>query len=235
MRDASTDLGGPARAFPNTRWSAVLAAAGDAADPLRREALQALLSEYWKPVYATIRRAWGKSNEDAKDLTQEFLARLLESGFFEEVDPAKGSFRAYVRAALRRFLAKAHRDERRMKRGGGGVALPLDGLEGYDPPTARAGESPEAYLDRVWLGSIMARALEGLEAGQRELLGRYDMADPRPTYAELARELEIPETDVTDRLHQARKRYRKAVLALVAETVGSSAEAERELREMLHE
>ena len=51
------------------------------------EGLGRVCSKYWKPVYAYVRAAWAKSNEDAKDLTQAFFLWLLEERVLEQFDP----------------------------------------------------------------------------------------------------------------------------------------------------
>src|SRR5438093_7984644 len=61
--------------FVTTHWSVVLAAGG-AVQPGAREALEKLCHTYWYPLYAYVRRR-GHDEEDAQDLTQEFLARLI--------------------------------------------------------------------------------------------------------------------------------------------------------------
>jgi RNA polymerase sigma-70 factor (ECF subfamily) len=44
---------------------------------------------YWYPLYAFIRRR-DHDPEAARDLTQEFFARLLEADFLAGLDRAKG-------------------------------------------------------------------------------------------------------------------------------------------------
>lgn len=60
--------------FATTRWSLV-AAAGRQATPEAREALSPLCQLYWYPAYAFIRRQVHGA-EEARDLTQDFFARL---------------------------------------------------------------------------------------------------------------------------------------------------------------
>src|SRR2546425_10347823 len=77
-----TQIGGPSGRFPPTRWSAIVAARGD--DPAERtRAFETIVAAYWKPVYKYIRARWGKNNEAAKDLTQEFFARVMEKGLID--------------------------------------------------------------------------------------------------------------------------------------------------------
>src|SRR5437763_12231187 len=83
--------------FATTRWSLVLAAR-DRDEPQAREALSALCAAYWYPLYAFIRRR-GEGAERARDLTQEFFARLLEKDALAGVDRGKGRFRSFLLAA----------------------------------------------------------------------------------------------------------------------------------------
>jgi RNA polymerase sigma-70 factor (ECF subfamily) len=62
-------------AFPETRWSVVLAAQGAGGENARR-ALNELCGAYWYPIYAYIRRT-GRTPEDAEDLTQGFFLEFL--------------------------------------------------------------------------------------------------------------------------------------------------------------
>lgn len=61
--------------FTTTHWSVVLAAGGTASQSAD-VALEKLCRNYWYPLYAFARRS-GQSEENAKDLTQSFFARLL--------------------------------------------------------------------------------------------------------------------------------------------------------------
>ena len=71
-----TELAAPADAqFRTTHWSVVLAAGRD--DSSSAVALETLCGTYWRPLYAFARRQ-GHDPEDARDLIQEFFARLLE-------------------------------------------------------------------------------------------------------------------------------------------------------------
>jgi len=108
-------MGGPAAAFPSTRWTAILSAR-DSEDPAYRQNLEYLINHYWKPVYRYARVGWSKSNEDAKDLTQEFFLSLLARESLKDVGPEKGRFRSFLKAALKNFLMQDKRDAGRQKR-----------------------------------------------------------------------------------------------------------------------
>lgn len=101
--------------FPSTRWSVVLAARRGDATESARGALASLCEAYWYPIYAYVRRR-GYDAEDARDLTQGFLMRLLEKGFFPGARPEHGKFRSYLLGALKHFLANQWDRERARKR-----------------------------------------------------------------------------------------------------------------------
>ena len=63
--------------FHSTRWSLVIAAANDDNRQRSGRALNELLSIYWHPLYAYLRRS-GYCEADAEDLTQGFVQQLLE-------------------------------------------------------------------------------------------------------------------------------------------------------------
>src|SRR5262245_38264032 len=110
------ETGSPAE-FRTTHWSVVLRAA-DVASPESAQALETLCRSYWFPLYVFLRRR-GYSPDDAKDLSQEFFARLLQAGSLRTLHPDKGRFRSFLLGSLKNFLAKEWRDANRLKRGGG--------------------------------------------------------------------------------------------------------------------
>src|SRR5437588_5288416 len=110
--------------FATTRWSIVLSA-GQRASVESEQALAELCSRYWYPLYAYVRRHVADA-EEARDLTQEFFARLLERNLLAHADPARGRFRGFLLTACKTFLVNEWQRGQAQKRGGGRVALPLD-------------------------------------------------------------------------------------------------------------
>src|SRR5580658_9713374 len=112
-------MGGPHGHFPSTQLSLLEAARHCPANGgVSNDALERVMALYWKPVYRFIRVKFRKNNEDAKDLTQGFFTTALERDFFSRFDPAKASFRTYLRMAVERFAANQHAAANRQKRGG---------------------------------------------------------------------------------------------------------------------
>ena len=234
-------------AFPLTRRSVVRAAAS--ADPeTRRRAFDALIAAYWKPVYKYLRLKWRVPEADAEDLTQGFFARALEKAFFDRFDPERARFRTYLRTCLDGFVANERQSAQRLKRGGGAEHVSLD-FAGAEAELVRqgppAGGDMEEYFHREWVRSLFALAVDALrrrctETGKSipfALFERYDLegsdAARRPSYAELAREMAIPETQVTNHLAWARREFRRLVLETLEEATGSEAEFRAEARQLL--
>jgi hypothetical protein len=70
---------------------------------------------------------------------------------------------------------------------------------------------------------------------QFKLFERYDLdeAETRPSYADLAAELNVAVTDVTNYLAFARREFRRSVLAQLQEMTGSEEEFRREAQALL--
>ena len=214
----------------------------------RRRGFETLVAAYWRPVYKYLRLKWRASGEDAEDLTQGFFARALEKGFFDRFDPGRARFRTYLRACLDGFVANERQSARRLKRGGGAEHVSLD-FAGAEAELGRqappeSGDMDE-YFHREWVRSLFGLAVEALrrrcaEAGKSvpfALFERYDLdgsdAERRSSYADLAREMGIPETQVTNHLAWARREFRRLVLETLEEATGSEEEFRAEARHLL--
>jgi RNA polymerase sigma factor (sigma-70 family) len=223
--DSDTAIGGPHGHFPSTQLSLIEASSSG----LSSEALDRVIALYWKPVYRFIRLKFRKNNEDAKDLTQGFFASALQRDFFARVDPAKASFRTYLRMAVERFAANEHAAAKRQKRGGD---IEFETIA--EQPAAT--ESPEQAFEREWRRQLFSLALDDLRAHcdrcgkqlQFRVFQDYDLADAeRPSYAELALRHGIPETTVTNHLAWARR----TLYGFVTERLRGTTSGARELRE----
>jgi len=223
--DPDTAIGGPAGQFPSTRVSLLEATASG----LTSEAMNRVITLYWKPVYRFIRLKFQKNNEDAKDLTQGFFAAMMQRDFFTRFDPSKASFRTYLRMAVERYAANEYAAATRQKRGG---EIDFEPVEDQEVAT----DSPEKDFEREWQRQLFFLALDDLRAYceehtkqlQFDIFRQYDLAEgERPSYAELAMENGIAETDVTNYLAWARRTLR----GLVAEKLRGTTANPRELHE----
>jgi len=223
--DADTAIGGPSGRFPSTRVSLIQAAGSGLSDA----AMDQVIALYWKPVYRFVRLKFQKSNEDAKDLTQGFFTSALQRNFFTRFNPAKASFRTYVRMAVERYAANQHAAENRQKRGG---AVEFESVEDREIAT----ESPELEFDREWRRQLFSLALDDLRAHcqqsgkqvQFAIFEDYDLTDgDRLSYSDLAAKYGMPESTVNNHLAWARRTLR----AFIRERLRSTTSGARELHE----
>jgi len=232
--DPDTAIGGLRDRFPSTRHS--LFAAVTEAGTLPAEALEQVAAIYWKPVYKYVRLQWRKDNEAAKDLTQSFFASALERDFFRQFDPAKASFRTYLRMAVDRFAANEYAAANRLKRGG--AAVPASLTDDFEPAD---GETPETVFQREWQRQVFALAIEDLRAyseraGKQlpfQIFAAYDLAEgERPAYSALAAQYGIAVTAVTNHLAWARRMLRGCVEARLRGVTAGEQELHREMRSL---
>jgi RNA polymerase sigma-70 factor (ECF subfamily) len=221
--------------FPETRWTRIVAAR-DRPD-LRREVLGELCATRWQPLYVHLRKQ-GLARERAEDVVQGFLVHLLERDFLARLDPGRGRLRAYLKAALAHYQANLHEQESAQKRGGGARALAFDDVEALVPA---APDDPAAAFDREWALALFEGALAELEAELASGARRGPVAVVRqlfrlgeaPAYDALAAEHCMSVPQLKSFVHRARGRFRELLLARVADTVQTRAEAEAELSDLL--
>lgn len=71
--------------FAPTRWTLVLRARGESVEA--RGALSELCEAYYQPVFRFLRRE-GREEDTARELTQDFFARLLAGNGLGAADPS---------------------------------------------------------------------------------------------------------------------------------------------------
>jgi RNA polymerase sigma factor (sigma-70 family) len=241
-----TLIGGAQDKFPLTQWSAIVALrSGEQSE--RTRAFEIIVATYWKPVYKYIRLKWGKSNEDAKDLTQGFFAKAIEKDFFQGYDPAKARFRTFLRTCLDGFVANENKAAQRLKRGGQEVITSLDfenaegELKHIDIP---APETMDDYFEREWIRSLFSLAIETLRSeceakGKTthfQIFQRYDLdeaAGEKISYEQLAAEFKTSASNVTNYLAYARREFRRIVLEKLREMTATDEEFQSEARAVL--
>ena len=222
--------------------SLVAGAFGQANDsPQSDDALETLCRNYWRPLYAYIRRQ-GLSPHDAQDLTQAFFARLLEKNFLASVAPGKGKFRSFLLTSLKHFMANEWDKARAQKRGGGKpfVSLDFDAVEACC--ALESGDTgPDAVFERRWAMTMLERTLsrlreEYISGGKENVFEQLKetLTGERQSipYATVARQLGSSEGAVKVAVHRLRRRYRELLRAEIADTVSGHEEIEEELRHL---
>jgi RNA polymerase sigma factor (sigma-70 family) len=225
--------------FATTHWSLVLAAGGRSS-PEAERALSDLCQRYWYPLYVYVRRRVADLHE-ARDLTQEFFAGLLQKKSLARADPERGRFRSFLLTALQHFLVNEWHKTRAEKRGGGRRVLPLD----FDAKDSQVGFepahdwTPERIFERQWALTLLDQVLGRLrqeyeDAGKMRLFEQLKTflagETKTATYAQAAAALDVSEGAVRVAAHRLRKRYRELLRQEVAHTVADDAEVDDEIR-----
>ena len=226
-----------------TRWTVVLAAAGDRSGTQRRRALEELARIYWFPLYAYIRRR-GHDAPEAEDLTQEFFARLLEKKSLAAVDREKGKFRSFLLASVKNFLANEWDKSQSQKRGGGRRLVSLDAMDAETRYRLEPADelTPERLFERHWVRAVLDQVLARL---QREYQDRdagriFEVLKDclagtaeAPGYADLAGRLDMTEGALKVASHRFRKRYRELLRDEIAQTVAAPELIDEEIRYLM--
>jgi RNA polymerase sigma factor (sigma-70 family) len=225
--------------FKTTRWTMVRDAPHDPA------ALESFLSQYWSPVYAYLRRS-GRRPDEAADHTQSFFAAILEKPrLLTAADPARGRFRTYLLSAVQRFLIDEHRREcGRNGQAPRQFSIDREALSTIEPSHA---DDPARAFDREWARTVLDQAIRRLEAScvkdnmtaqwsvfeQRVLRPASHGAAPAPI-EDLMAELHVGSAqEVYSMLQTMKRRFHRALVAVVAQTVRNPDEAEQELADLL--
>src|SRR5882672_2664175 len=145
--------------FPSTKWELLADAS------LHGEQSPAALNEFANRYYAAVRAfiaAVARNPVDADDLTQRFFETIVLSGrLLTRADRQKGSFRPYLKQAIRNFLIDEHRREARSVNSD----IRPDTLEGgWSTIVTGSTPGPDEALLRAWGRSLVSMAIKRLEA-----------------------------------------------------------------------
>jgi DNA-directed RNA polymerase specialized sigma24 family protein len=225
--------------FDITDWGMVLLAAQPGA-LLQTEALESLCATYWPPLYAYL-RGRGYARADAKDLTQEFFARLIEKDFLKDVNRAKGKFRSFLLASLKHFLANEWDKGHAQKRGGKYSFVSLDDemAETKYQLEATSGDTPESLYDIHWALTVLDQALTKLQTewnanskgGEFDELRRFLVNAPIPgEYDQVATRLGKTKDAVAQAVVRLRLQWWRILDKEVARTVTDPAQIQDEVQ-----
>jgi DNA-directed RNA polymerase specialized sigma24 family protein len=235
MRAGDMAGDGPAAGrFPATSWALLGAAAGDAG------AHEEFRSRYYDPVFAFI-AAKVHDLDKARDLTQEFFAtRVLSGRVVAGADRAKGSFRHYLRRAIRNFLIDVARKEARSPAAGVRIDA-VDASSGVVIPDP--GQQPDAEFHRAWVRALLGRALLRVEAicaarGQQAHLelfvARYlDESGKAPGWGELGERFQLDEKAARNRAETVARHLRLVLREMMDQEVGEEGDVNHEIAALL--
>jgi RNA polymerase sigma factor (sigma-70 family) len=235
---------GQTRAVPltGTHWSVVL----DAQSELRaaREALEKLCRIYWRPIYSFLQRL-GIGPKEAGDLTQGFLALLLERKDLNTVRKEKGRLRSYLLASLKNFLADERRRTMAIKRGQGEQFIASQELRERDRIDVERNNklTADQIYERRWALTVLEQVMRRLRDEYRragnlrffDQMKKILMDEPcQPSHAEIASEFDITENAVKQAFCRFRQRYQNLLREEIGHTVATPSDVEQELRHLIN-
>jgi len=232
--------------FETTSWTEIFAARS-ADKPRSPEALEELLSRYWKPVYCYL-RCKGHDNETAKDLTQGFFHEVvLGRSLIERADRTRGRFRTFLLACLNRYVSKIERGERTRRRIPRKSLIRLDEIDGSSIPGLSDCSTPGEAFDYAWGTALLDQVVTEVrtkccETGnatywelfrERILLPIMENARPSPLSL-LCEKYGVADTaKASHMIFTVKRRFRAMLRRYVRQLVDSDAEVDEEIRYLM--
>jgi RNA polymerase sigma-70 factor (ECF subfamily) len=226
--------------FPDTHWSLLVRASLNG-EPEAQEALDRFCRSY-RPAVLEFIRWCGIPAQDAEEMAQDFFLRLLSSRAWRRAEQSQGRFRTFLLGALKHHLADARRRREAGKRGGGAVPHSLDELmETESEPALELPADAESVFDRDWAVQLVENALGNVatEAQSQGHADRFGALVPflpigmePPSYDALAARLNLTVGAAKSEVHRLRQRFRMALRAEIARTVGAPHEIDEEMRHL---
>lgn len=196
----------PSRSAP-TRWTLIVRAQGAGAET--RAALGELISHYEKLVIWLIRQHGHPPDLTAEELKQEFLEGVMRRNDIAKLDRARGSFRGWLKLAVKRFLLNEW-DKWHTDRGG------RKDTEPFIEQATDLAVPAEELLTREFAKIVLSHTLERLrrEARDRPRFEALVRFFPGPqmdlvALAPVARQLSITTTRLARDLCLLRARFRE--------------------------
>lgn len=153
-------------------------------------------------VLARVAQSITRNGHDAEDLVQETLLSAYRAiGRFDGEHP-----RAWLLTIMRNAEAKRHRKHRPLLLREGEEAC---AVRGYD--FSVAARSPEQLVVGEQFEAVVAESLRSLPEHHRQVVELVDVAGL--SYAEAAEAIGVPVGTVMSRLHRARARIRRRLVA----------------------
>lgn len=221
--------------LPPTSWSLLGLAAGNG--PGSAGALDTFVHRYYEPVFEYLAALSG-SPEGARDLTQSFFtSRILEGSILARGNGSLGSFRCYLKRAVRNFYVDTVRNDRRLKRGGDAAMVPVEFVEHLADPAVDS--EPARSFHSAWIRSLLREALlrvgdECNAHGQGSHLeifaARYlSDADPVLSWAQLGEAHGVDEKAARGRAETVARRFRRVLRDMLRVELGSAHAVDEEL------
>lgn len=232
--------------FQTTQWSLILAAGRDDAEGT--QALHTWCALHVRPLttlFRIILSEAGANPDDADELAQEFLLRVLKQNPLRNVKKEGGRFRTWITTVARNFYRNRREAERAAFRGGNKVHVPLDEtLLAEAEPDPELGRVQRSF-DRQWAADLLTNVLETLRteflrnaqhrAKKEQLFEalRPYLATEKPPYRDLAATLGCPEVTLRGNYHRLFEQFREVLCRVVTATIEDPADLKDEIRHLL--
>jgi RNA polymerase sigma factor (sigma-70 family) len=228
----------PSARFPQTSWELL---ADAAADNRGGPALTEFSDRYYAAIVAYI-AAIVRDSADPRDLTHQFFESVvLSRRLFAGVNRSRGTFRPYLKQAIRNFLIDDYRRRHRRQALEGPEVHPDTAAGGWDLVAADHTPAPDEAFQRAWAQSLVRIAMARVrtacdQKGQAEhfqlFVGRY-LADPEPSWRELGDRVGLDEKTARSRADTVARRFRATLRELIASDLTSADNVDDEIRRLI--
>ncbi|MBI4243666.1 MAG: sigma-70 family RNA polymerase sigma factor [Planctomycetes bacterium] len=242
MTGSDTQIGGNKWNFPETAWTTIIRCKNRSSKEYK-EKFEGLVAAYWKPVYKYMRFKWKLSNEEAKDMTQDFFMHSMERDLVSSFSPDKGRFRTFVKACLNNFLVNVKEKREAQKRGGKQIKTSIDSAD-LELSGDSADNDPALYFDKEWARALFTRSISRMRqlliSDKRDaylkVFDKYYLfseAGEKFTRKRIAVELRLKETEVNNYLMYCKQLLKKLLLEEIRESVLEDSDVKNELKYIL--
>lgn len=197
------------------------------------------------PLYAFARRS-GLNADSAQDAVQGFFLHCLRGDLFSKADDRKGRLRSLLCASFRHHLQHSSERERRQKRGGDAIHVPLlpeNAERLYQDQVTNQNLPADQVFTRIWAHSVLHRSLQRLgshyesrgDAERFRVLRDYlPWNGGDESCAEGASSIGLSPNAFRVALSRMRKHYREYIVSEVQSTMSDSdpVSVEDELRHL---
>ena len=229
--------------FPTTSWSLIQTVKYGSGNA-REKALNELVRQYWKPIYAYFRH-YGRPRQQAEELVQRFLLRLDTKNLLDSVRQDRGKFRTFLKTCAHNFMLDEIRRDAALKRQVDSQAVTFSELVASDGLPFEPGDLDTADpFEDAWRREVLSKALLKTQMACAKLSREDDFelfreyylepSGENVTWAEIAERNGISNPVIASRKSEFVKRqFRNAFKDVVRVYVDSEDEVKEELRQMI--
>ena len=228
--------------FPETSWE-LLSLASSGSKKVTHAAAAQFAARYYSPVRAYI-AAIVRNRDEQEDLAHRFFLNGVLSGrVLAGAQKSRGSFRLYLKQAIRNFVVDEYRRKGRVAAGGHAVITHPDADERGWAQIADHAEEPGAVFDREWARALVRQAVEATSRicasrGQSEhfqlFAGRFlSEADRLPGWRELGDRFGVDEKTARTRAETAARHFRAELRRSVTAELRTHGDPDEEIRSLM--